>query len=158
MQLDHPSDDFSQYEGATPEEVLKEYNEHRFSWNLNLFSYKQKQIKLDPFNKSCIGIETKRNYVVSLNVIRKSCSFCFFLKHYFSGVDYWKVVLLVFGIFLFISADKLSQNTMFYYICGVTLGICTSFLILIYFLSKLFPKVNYFETVKYVKKNYFRNP
>lgn len=62
----------------------------------------------------------------------------------FLGIDYWKVLRLVLGIVLYFSAEKLSRNTMFYYICGVSFGIGASFLILIYFLSKLFPKVSVF--------------
>lgn len=58
---------------------------------------------------------------------------------FFSGIDYWKVLILATGILLFFSGPKLSNNTLFYYICGVSLGICASFLILIYFISKLFP-------------------
>lgn len=60
---------------------------------------------------------------------------------FFAGVDYWKVVFLITGVLLFLSAEKLSKNTLFYYICGVSFGVGASFLILIYFVSKLFPKV-----------------
>ncbi|KAJ3664956.1 hypothetical protein Zmor_000485 [Zophobas morio] len=125
LHLEHRNDDYTKYEGNSPEAVQEEYNEKRFSWNLNIFSSKQKQTRLDPFNRSCVGIDSKTNYNVTLHVIR---------------IDYWKVLLLLFGISLFLSANRLSQNTLFYYICGITLGICTSFLILIYFASKLFPK------------------
>jgi hypothetical protein len=125
LQLDHPSDDYTQYDGNSPDAVQEEYNEHRYSWNLNIFSTKQKQMQLDPFNRSCVGIDSRNSYTVTLNVIR---------------IDYWKVLLLLMGISLFLSANKLSKNTLFYYICGVSVGICTSFLILIYFVSKLFPK------------------
>ncbi|RZC32809.1 transmembrane protein 194A, partial [Asbolus verrucosus] len=123
--LDHPTDDYTQYDGPSPEAVENEYIEHRYTWNFNVFSTKQKQIQLDPFNQSCIGIESGNKYTIFLNVIR---------------IDYWKVLLLLIGISLFLSANKLSRNTLFYYLCGITLGICTSFLILIYFVSKLFPK------------------
>ncbi|KAF2896117.1 hypothetical protein ILUMI_10059 [Ignelater luminosus] len=72
----------------------------------------------------CIGIDSKELYRVYLNVIR---------------VDYWKVLLLFSGILLFFSANQLCKNVIFYYLCGITLGVCASFLILIYFLSRMLP-------------------
>lgn len=65
----------------------------------------------------------------------------------FTGVDYWKVLRLLIGVFLFLSADRLSKNTIFYYISGVTFGICASLLISIYFISKLFPRVSIVEMI-----------
>lgn len=97
-----------------------------------MFAWKQKQFNLDPFNSSCIGIESTENYSIKLNVIR---------------VDYWKVLRLVLGILLFTYAQRMSRNTLFYYICGITFGICASFLILIYFVSKLFPRVSYLQEI-----------
>ncbi|XP_044259966.1 nuclear envelope integral membrane protein 1 [Tribolium madens] len=125
LQVDHISGDYTQFEGTSPDVVLEEFNANRYSWNFNLFTNKQKQMHLDPFNKSCIGIDSRDNYTVTLNVIR---------------IDYWKFLLLLGGITLFLSASKLSRNTLFYYICGISLGICTSFLILIYLISRLFPR------------------
>lgn len=125
MQIDCKNDKFVQYDGNTPNEVMEKYQEHMSSWSINLFSMKQKNFKLNPFNQSCVGIDSKEKYSIHLNVIR---------------VDYWKVILLALGIALFLSADRLSSNTLFYYICGITFGNCASFLILIYFISKLFPK------------------
>ncbi|KAK9730785.1 NEMP family [Popillia japonica] len=125
LQIDLPSDNYVQYDGYTPEDVKKEYLAHRRSWSLNLFAWKQKHFKLNPFNKSCIGIDSNEKYTVYLNVIR---------------IDYWKICSLILGIILFISGSKLSQNTFFYYLSGVLFGICASFLILIYFISKLLPK------------------
>lgn len=65
------SDNYVYYEGATPEIVDKQHTEHRSSWRINLFSSKQKSFKLDPFNDSCIGIDSKELYRVYLNVISK---------------------------------------------------------------------------------------
>lgn len=63
------------YEGSSPEQVHKEYLEHRTSWSINLFSWKQKHFRLDPFNQSCIGIDSNDFYRVFLNVIRKYVSY-----------------------------------------------------------------------------------
>lgn len=125
LQIDLPSDNYAQYDGFTPEDVMREYLAHRRSWSLNLFSWKQKHFKLNPFNQSCIGINSNEKYKVYLNVIR---------------IDYWKICSLILGIVLFLSGSKLSKNTIFYYLAGILFGVSASFLILIYFISKLLPK------------------
>lgn len=71
LEMDHPTDDYTQYEGPDPESVEKEFLENRFSWNFNFLSSKQKTMKLDPFNTSCIGIVSPENYTIYLRVIRK---------------------------------------------------------------------------------------
>ncbi|KAK4881003.1 hypothetical protein RN001_004322 [Aquatica leii] len=125
LEINLDSENYNYYEGSTPEAVNDKYIQHHSSWAFNLFSWKQKSIKLDPFNSTCIGIETKESYELLLHIIR---------------VDYWKILCLILGVTLFFSADKLSKNVLFYYICGVSFGMCASFLIVIYFFSKLFPK------------------
>ncbi|KAK9892440.1 hypothetical protein WA026_019893 [Henosepilachna vigintioctopunctata] len=125
LNIDLNSEDYTQYDGPSPESVMKEYEARRTSWNVNLFSWKNKNMKLDPFNQSCVGIESNDEYVVRLRVIH---------------IDYWKVLMFISGVFIYITADKLSQNVIFYYICGISFGITASFLILIYFISKLFPR------------------
>lgn len=59
----------------------------------------------------------------------------------FLGIDFWRVVRLGLGLFIFLSASRLSSNPIFYYICGIALGITTSIFIAFYLLSKLIPKV-----------------
>ncbi|XP_044742542.1 nuclear envelope integral membrane protein 1 isoform X2 [Chrysoperla carnea] len=125
INTDSQTNDYEIYEGSTREEVLSEYEEKHSKWSFNMFSSKPKAVKIDPFLPSCVGIETATPYHVELHMIR---------------VDYWKVLMLIAGVLLFLSAGKLSENSLFYYICGVSFGICASFLILIYFVSKLFPK------------------
>lgn len=125
LHIDLDSEDYTQYDGPTPEIVSQEYEAHRSSWNMNLFSWKSKNMKLDPFNQNCIGIYSNHDYTIRMKVVH---------------IDYWKLLMLVVGIFIYISAAKLSQNVLFYYICGITFGITASFLILIYFISKLFPR------------------
>ncbi|XP_060526555.1 nuclear envelope integral membrane protein [Cylas formicarius] len=124
--IKHSSDDYNQYDGNSPEEVENEWLDKRYSWSVaGLWSSKSKAIKLNPFNTSCIGIESKESYSVHLKVIR---------------IDLWKVLSMVFGVLLFLAANNLSKNTLFHYVCGITFGICASFLLLIYFISKLFPR------------------
>ncbi|KAF7266053.1 nuclear envelope integral membrane protein-like [Rhynchophorus ferrugineus] len=125
LQIQHPNDNYYQFDGPTPEHVHQEYVDKRYSWTGGLFSSKSKNINLNPFNSSCIGIESNEEYSVQLKVI---------------SIDLWKILKLVTGILFFISAPTLSKNTVFHYICGISFGICASFLILIYFISKLFPR------------------
>lgn len=129
---------------------MREYLAHRRSWSLNLFSWKQKHFKLNPFNQSCIGINSNEKYKVYLNVISKLNLFrtliLFFsmvLYKFVPGIDYWKICSLILGIVLFLSGSKLSKNTIFYYLAGILFGVSASFLILIYFISKLLPKVRF---------------
>jgi hypothetical protein len=71
LQLDISSDKYELYDGANPNEVLAEYEQHRSSWPINFFSWKQKTVKLNPFNQSCVGIHTLEGYEVHLNIISK---------------------------------------------------------------------------------------
>lgn len=82
-------------------------------------------MNLNPFNKTCIGIETAEEYKVSLNLIH---------------LDVIKLALLVGGIFVFFTAPKLSRNDAFFYLSGIFMGNFASILVLIWFLSKLIPK------------------
>lgn len=62
-------DQFEQFEGNTPEDVMKNFKQHQSSWSANIFSFwKRKLIKLDPFNKTCIGILTQKSYQIKLIV------------------------------------------------------------------------------------------
>ncbi|XP_050293917.1 nuclear envelope integral membrane protein 1 isoform X2 [Anthonomus grandis grandis] len=125
LKITHPTDNFDQYDGPTPEQVHQEYLDKKYSWSVNLFATKSKNMKLNPFNTSCIGLDSRDAYSVNLKVIR---------------IDLWKVLCLVIGVGLFLSAPTLSHNTIFHYLCGVSFGICASFLILIYFISRIFPR------------------
>ncbi|CAG9773026.1 unnamed protein product [Ceutorhynchus assimilis] len=126
LKIIHPTDDYTQFDGLTPEDVQKEYNDNSYSWSaVGLFATKSKNLKLNPFNTSCIGIASRDKYSIHLQVI---------------SIDLWKILNLVIGLLLFLSAKTLSHNTLFHYLCGISFGICASFLILIYFVSKIFPR------------------
>ncbi|XP_001647772.2 nuclear envelope integral membrane protein 1 [Aedes aegypti] len=124
FECDH--DDFSQYEGGTPEEVRAHHETEQSLFSFNLLSNSRKRvIKMDPFNQSCIGVVSGEEYTVRLNLIR---------------IDFWRVIWLAVGVFVFLSSAKLSNNALFYYICGVFLGVFASFLVVVYMASKLFPR------------------
>lgn len=125
LRINHSTDDYNQFDGATPEQVRQEYTDKRYSWTVSFFTTKAKMLKLNPFNDSCVGIDSRDGYLIQLKVIQ---------------IDLWKVLSLVIGVLLFLSASSLSRNAVFHYICGISFGICASFLILIYFISKIFPR------------------
>lgn len=127
MRIEINEDDFVLYEGSTPELVMEEYENKRSLFSFNFWNTNRKKMfKLSPFNQTCIGIETSLAYRVHLNLIR---------------IDFWKIIYLALGLLVFFAASKLSNNALFYYLSGILLGIFASFLVLVYFVSKLLPKV-----------------
>jgi hypothetical protein len=125
LELKIDSNDFTQYEGETPEVAQSAFEAQRSIFSFNLLSQKKRLITMDPFNQSCIGIESTEPYTVKLNLIR---------------IDFWKVIMLTVGLFMFFSAKQLSQNSLFYYLCGIILGISASFLVVVFLISKLIPR------------------
>lgn len=125
LHLNLASDEFEQFDGTSPEEVQSKFESRKASWYFNIYTTKKKVIKLNPFNTTCIGIVTKNDYAVKLTRIR---------------VDYWKILLGLSGLILFLTAPKLSSNSLFYYLCGVSFGTCASLLILVFIISRLLPK------------------
>jgi len=125
MELSLLPSEFEQFDGHSPDEVMSKFKQHRSSWTFSLLSMKNKHIKVDPFNVSCIGIYTEKNYEIRLNLLR---------------VDYWKTLLLFGGILLFLAAPRLSGNSLFYYLTGVTFGTCACILIVIFIFSRFMPK------------------
>lgn len=128
LNIDIEEDDFTSYYGYDELEVKSAQESHKSIFSLNIFSHsKKRDIKLNPFNQTCIGIETSSEYFVSLKHIR---------------MDVKKLGLLAGGLLLFFLSAKLSKNSLFFYLCGIFLGIFASVLVLVWFISKLIPKVN----------------
>lgn len=124
------NDDFVQFEGDTPEDVKSNYDNQRTIFSFNVMNNsKKKLIKIDPFNQTCVGIETPHKYTVQLNMVR---------------LDLGKIILLTAGLILFFYARTLSQTPLFYYLTGIFLGIFASFLVLVWFSSKIIPRVSNF--------------
>ncbi|XP_011304185.1 transmembrane protein 194A isoform X2 [Fopius arisanus] len=116
------------FDGKSPSEVVEKHDLSQRSWRFNWFGTKRsKKMKINPFEDTCIGIYTPpaNNYRYKMSMTLTS-------------IDIWKVALTVGGVLLFWSAPKLSRNSLFYYLTGVTLGDAFSVLILIWFISKLF--------------------
>lgn len=73
--MDIVSDKYELYGGANENEVLAEYEQHQSFWAISPFSWKQKDVKLNPFNRSCVGIHSSEGYEVHLNIISKFSHF-----------------------------------------------------------------------------------
>lgn len=125
LRLDIKSEEFSQYEGSDPDVVNAAYEDHRSIFSFNFLASKKRLLYLNPFNQSCIGIDATVPFKVHMNLIQ---------------IDFWRVLLLCVGLFVFFSAPNLSENALFYYLSGVLVGISASFLIVVYLVSKLIPR------------------
>ncbi|XP_075154760.1 nuclear envelope integral membrane protein-like [Haematobia irritans] len=123
--LEIEGDDYTQYDGVTPEDVQQHYDDHRSLFSFSLFNQKRSRLPLSPFASNCLGIETIEPYRIRLHKVR---------------VDFWRVIQLLIGLIAFQYAGRLSHNSLFYYITGVALGICSSFMLLIWLSSKLVPR------------------
>ncbi|XP_076165924.1 nuclear envelope integral membrane protein [Ptiloglossa arizonensis] len=123
-------DNYDLYDGKTPREVVEKHDENQRSWRFNLFNTKKdNRLKINPFEDICIGV-----YVYPSNVHKYTINITE------TRVDAFKLMLMVLGATVYWSARKLSGNPLFYYLCGVVLGITTSIIILVYFASKLLPR------------------
>ncbi|XP_037936785.1 nuclear envelope integral membrane protein 1a [Teleopsis dalmanni] len=125
LHLDIEGDDYTQYEGTTPEEVVQHYEAKLSLFSFNIFTQKRTKLSLSPFAPKCIGIVSGEPYRLTLIQER---------------IDVIRVFLLLSGTFMFLYARKLSENPLFYYITGIILGISLSFMLLIWLSSKLFPR------------------
>lgn len=75
------SEEYDLYRGATTEEVLSKYENQKSSWTSPFFVWRSDIIQMDPFNHSCVGIDTKQDHRVVLNILSKySMSIIFWLN------------------------------------------------------------------------------
>ncbi|KYM79556.1 hypothetical protein ALC53_09995 [Atta colombica] len=130
MHLNINSDSYILYDGKTPQEIHQKYDENDKSWSLNLFDTgKHRQFKINPFEDVCIGIyidsPSESVYIMTLKETR---------------INVWKLTMMVTGIIVFWCAKILSRNLLFYYACGIILGVSLSVIILIYVTGKLIPR------------------
>lgn len=120
------NDEFTLFSGSSPKEVQQAYDDHRSLFSFNWFSSSKKRImNLNPFNKTCIGMSSAESYSISLNQVQ---------------VDPTKLCFLIGGNLLFFMSGVLSHNSLFFYISGISVGNVASLLVLIWFISKLFPR------------------
>ncbi|PZC76108.1 hypothetical protein B5X24_HaOG205132 [Helicoverpa armigera] len=122
------NDQFRQYFAESPEEVFKEYTEDSYGWSsvVNPFQRKpQKSVSVSLFTPTCMAINTKEKHTIELQVLR---------------VDLWRVILMAAGVALIFSSRALCGNPVFFYLCGIFVGVFASFMVLVYYVSKLLPR------------------
>lgn len=59
----------------------------------------------------------------------------------FTALDSRRLAMFMVGLFLFSYSARLSHNSLFYYLCGITIGVTASFVVIIILISRLIPKV-----------------
>ncbi|CAB3239490.1 unnamed protein product [Arctia plantaginis] len=116
------NDEFQQYFGSSPEEVYKEYTKDNVGR-----SGVQKTVSVSLFAPTCMAVKTKERHTIELQVLR---------------VDIWRVLLMASGIILISLSRALSRNTLFFYLCGIFVGVFASFMVLVYYISKPLPRKN----------------
>ncbi|CAK1599074.1 unnamed protein product [Parnassius mnemosyne] len=121
------NEEFNQYLGSTPEEVYKDFTENSYRWPVvNPFQKKSyKTVSIDLYSPTCMAIDTKHRHSIELQIQR---------------VDIWRVLLMLFGLVLIFSSKALSGNPVFFYLCGILVGVSASFMLLVYYVSKLLPR------------------
>lgn len=60
---------------------------------------------------------------------------------YFKDIDLRLISLCIVGALLFYASEKLARNEAFYYASGISIGILSSILILLFIAAKFVPKV-----------------
>ncbi|BES95170.1 Uncharacterized conserved protein (DUF2215) [Nesidiocoris tenuis] len=125
IHLSLPPDQYTYYVAPTKDEVVSKFTNDVSSWAFNMFALKRKSIKINPFNSTCVGIATKHDFTLKLQHIR---------------FDYWRLLLFTVGVLLYFSAPKLSSNSLFYYLTGVSVGVLASVLIVVYLMRRFIPK------------------
>ncbi|XP_033352421.1 nuclear envelope integral membrane protein 1 isoform X2 [Bombus vosnesenskii] len=123
-------ENYDLYNGKTPEEVMQMHDDNHRSWNFNIFSIqKNKKFKINPFEDVCIGIYVHPSNLHKYTVIMIE-----------TRTDSSILIMMMAGAALFLGAYNLSKNTLFYYLISIMLGITTSIIILVYFISKFLLK------------------
>lgn len=127
MNLHIDSDNYELYDGKSSTEVMDKHDINQRSWRFNWFGMKKnKHFHINLFEDTCIGVYTPHiKYKMSMIS---------------TVIDLMRVSLALSGLIIFWNGKKLSRNTLFYYVTGITLGVSFSILILIWFVSKFFGK------------------
>ena len=119
LQID--TDDYEVFVGKNITAVHRLHDNHKATWLPTGLPWKTKDVKLNPFERSCVGILTKEKYSVTLLMYR---------------VNYWLMLVTSVGIAAFIYAPRLCRNVFFHYMTGIGAGIALSLLVATYFLQR----------------------
>lgn len=70
-------------------------------------------------------------------------TFYFLHNTLFIGIDLWRVIMMASGIALIYASRSLCANPVFFYLCGIIIGVSASFMVLVYYVSKFLPRVSF---------------
>lgn len=136
-------EEFSIYKGENATHVVQLHQMLQQSW-FSLLPWREKSVSLSPFNTSCVGVFSKSNYALRLDLRRSILkpftrillNFCFFAE-----INFNRLVMFAAGMALFIIAPMMCEKVVFHYTTGTLVGVLGSVLIVIYLVSRLVPKV-----------------
>ena len=121
LRLQIDSNDFEIFVGKNVTAVHRMHEDHKATWLPSSLPWKTKDVKLNPFERSCAGVLTKEKYSATLLMYR---------------INYWLVLMTALGIATFVFSPKLCRNVFFHYTTGMAAGIALSLLVATYFLQK----------------------
>uniref|UniRef100_A0A1B0FC78 Uncharacterized protein n=1 Tax=Glossina morsitans morsitans TaxID=37546 RepID=A0A1B0FC78_GLOMM len=116
--------DYKQYVGSIPEEVQKNYDEHRSMLLFDLVTAKRETLPLVIVCFHLWMVSTRYN--LKLKILR---------------IDSWRVVQLLLGYLIFQLTSSSSFNAIFYCTTRIVLGVCSSVMLFVWWTAnRLFPK------------------
>lgn len=129
------SDDYEVLVGSNATDISKQFAK---MWGIKLINYPaffKSRYRISPFNDTCIGL-----------VHRDTCM----VAYSFHALDVSLVSFFLLGLFLFLSADNLSRNTMLYYGSGVGMGVFMSLIIVMFVFSRfMYNKSGFFVAMAF---------
>ncbi|XP_067686108.1 nuclear envelope integral membrane protein 1-like [Haliotis asinina] len=108
-------------------ENLTDVKEHFKSSYVSLWNWwrMKEEFSFLPFNTSCLGIASSKNYTVEFKI---------------KNPELWYVFFVVLGIVIFFYAKSWSRNVALHYGTGISVGVFASLLIVVFILNKLMPQ------------------
>lgn len=119
-------EDLEVFIGRNESEVLSRVSETQ-SYFLNVWwsvaVWKKGAIPITPFDLSCVGIRTVNPYEVRL---------CW-------KVDFFRIIISICGVILFLKAKSLSRHVAFYYSVGISVSLVASIVLVVLILHRFIP-------------------
>eukprot|EP00092_Neocalanus_flemingeri_P028995 GFUD01031478.1.p1 GENE.GFUD01031478.1~~GFUD01031478.1.p1 ORF type:complete len:450 (+),score=145.71 GFUD01031478.1:33-1382(+) len=123
LKMDLPSNNYNVYLGPNVTTVVSLAQASDSAWFYSQLPWRSKEFKLSPFEDTCIGVQTKEEYTITLQ-----------WKH----VNYMMVAVTMTGLAIFWMAPTLCRNTFFHYTTGISLGLLMSIVLLTYLAQRRF--------------------
>lgn len=124
LRLDLEGTDYQVHMGPNVTSVDKLKKESEVHWLPHTqLPWRSKEFKLSPFSDSCLGVETRQGYRVTLT---------------WKYVNYLQVLTTFIGIAIFCMSPTLCRNTFFHYTTGISMGLLLSVLLMTFLLQRKF--------------------